>query len=102
MKTKFLLFILLTSVTIQSYAQEKKSVMATIVSLIKASKNEFADIKGELVTNDKENNIDYYACSESFGAGIEAISYEKNNNRCTSLCLYRKCICTNFAKTLSP
>ena len=76
-----LLFILLITTINISFAQEKPSVMATIVNLIKARNNEFANIKGEFITTDKDKNIDYYACKESFGALIEGLSYEKTNNR---------------------
>ncbi len=81
MKTKFLLFIVLICSITSTFAQDKPSVTATIVTLIKARNNEFADLKGELVTSDKEQMIDYYTCKQTFGAKIEALSYEKKNNR---------------------
>jgi hypothetical protein len=67
-----------------AFTQEKPSVMATIVSLIKARKNEFVDLKGKFIATDKENS-DYYSCSQGFGAKTEALKYGKNNNRSTFL-----------------
>lgn len=81
MKTRILLFILLACTIATTFAQEKPSVMATIVNLIKARKNEFADLKGAFVTTDTEKMIDYYECKQSFGAKIEGLSYEKKDNR---------------------
>lgn len=80
-KSKFLLFILLVGTIAKGFAQNKPSVTATIVNFIKARNNEFADIKGTFVTTDKEQMIDYYNCKQSFGAKIEALSYEKKDNR---------------------
>ncbi|MBC7721085.1 MAG: hypothetical protein H7068_03625 [Pedobacter sp.] len=81
MKTKILLLLVLTCTSIKIVAQDKPSVTATIVNFIKARNNEFADIKGTFVTTDKEQMIDYYNCTQSFGAKIEALSYEKKDNR---------------------
>lgn len=78
LKVLFFLILILPSI---GYTQEKQSTMATIVNLIKARKNEFADIKGALFTANKENNTEYYQGKQSFGAKTEALIYEKDKNR---------------------
>jgi len=77
MKQKFLLSIMTICLVATAFAQEKKSVMGTIVSIIKARQNEFVNIRGNLFNVSKDSIKSYYESKESFGAATEFITYTK-------------------------
>lgn len=77
MKQKFLLSIMTICLVATAFAQEKKSVMGTIVSIIKARQNEFIDIRQNLDVASSDSIKEIYASKESFGAATEFITYTK-------------------------
>ena len=62
---------------VTTFAQEKKSVIATMVSIIKARQNAFKDIRGVLDQAVSDITKDNYHTTESFGAATEFITYSK-------------------------
>ena len=77
MKQKFFLSIMVICLVATAFAQEKKSVMATMVSIIKARDNAFKDIRANLDTGSSDTTHDNYTTTESFGAATEFITYSK-------------------------
>ena len=77
MKQKFLLSIMTICLVATAFAQGKKSVMGTIVSIIKVRQNEFVNIRGNLFNVSKDSIKSYYESKESFGAATEFITYTK-------------------------
>lgn len=77
MKLNFSLSIIVMCLAISTFAHEKKSVMATVVSVIKARQNEFKDIRLTLDVGTSDSTKENYLTKESFGAATEFITYSK-------------------------
>jgi hypothetical protein len=72
------LFVFLFCIATLSFAQNKKTTSNIFLSFLDARENEFKDIKGEFVRTDSAHSTNYFACTETFGAKVEAIVYDKD------------------------
>lgn len=77
MKFKFLLSMMLLGVVATTFAQEKKSVVATIVSIVKARQNEFIDVRGKVDVASSDSIEENFASKEGFDAATEFLTYSK-------------------------
>jgi proline dehydrogenase len=80
MKKRTLITALFLFVAIAVKAQTAAEITNNFKALLVESVTDFKNIQGEIVENDAENKVTYYACKKTLGSTLEAICLNANDN----------------------